>query len=188
MNFDEANDIAHCVMNAVAPVCNRIEIAGSIRRRKDIVKDIELVAQIQSYDSLFEALQTQGMFIKPGTSEIIAWPPKHGNKYVRMMLPQNIKLDFFIATPHNWGPLFMMRTGSAAGPHGNPFDGFVPAMFSAWKKVSGGGYMSGCMPTLPDGTSLVVPEEADFFELCNVSWIEPQDRISAQVVKKAIKK
>jgi DNA polymerase/3'-5' exonuclease PolX len=36
---------------------------------------------------------------------------------------------------------------------------------------------------MPDGLVLSVPEEEDFFELCNMQWVPPQDRASASAIK-----
>jgi DNA polymerase/3'-5' exonuclease PolX len=43
--------------------------------------------------------------------------------------------------------------------------------------------MVNCMPTMPDGLQLSVPEERDFFELLGVEWVEPKDRIDRKAVK-----
>ncbi len=44
MQLDKALEIAEKTKELLAPYCERIEIAGSIRRKKPEVKDIELVA------------------------------------------------------------------------------------------------------------------------------------------------
>ncbi len=44
MKLDKALEIAERTKKLLAPYCERIEIAGSIRRKKPEVKDIELVA------------------------------------------------------------------------------------------------------------------------------------------------
>jgi DNA polymerase/3'-5' exonuclease PolX len=145
---------------------------------KPEVKDIEVVARISDWEASFEVLRQWGQFIKPGVPDIIPWAPKVGAKYLRMMLNDGVKLDLFIASEENWGALYTMRTGGATGPDGSPFEGFVPGMFSRWKKVSGGGKMSGCLPTLPDGRQVIVREEADFFRVCGIEWAPPSERTS----------
>ncbi len=44
MRFEKAYSIAERVMKLLKPFCDRIEIAGSLRREKEEVKDIEIVA------------------------------------------------------------------------------------------------------------------------------------------------
>jgi len=184
MDIAKAVEISESIRAASLPHCHRVEVAGSVRRRKLNVKDIEIVARVRDWESLFESLRSFGDFIKPGCPDVVPWPPRAGAKYLRMMLSSGVKLDFFIANEHNWGALYMMRTGGAVGPDGNAFDGFVPAMFSRWKRVSGGGRMRDCLPTLPDGRYVSVPEEEDFFRLVGVDWVPASDRISSSAVKK----
>lgn len=187
MNLHDAKLIADEVVRAVLPSCHRAEVAGSIRREKPEVKDIEVVAVVADYDQLFSALRRFGRFIKPGVSEIVDWEPKVGAKYVRMLLHSGVKLDLFVASEDNWGSIFFMRTGSATGKDGKAWNAFVPQMFHRWKVVSGGGMMSGGMPTLPDGTQLPCYEESDFFDLVGVEFIPPSERTSASVIKKYVK-
>ena len=183
MDLKRALTIATNIVHSMQPACSRVEIAGSIRREKPNVKDIEIVAIVDDYALLYERLATFGKFIKPGVPEVIEWAPKTNAKYVRMLIEDSIKLDLFIANVDNWGALYCMRTGSGVGPDGNPFSGFVPRMFKQWKKVSGGGRMSGCQPTMPDGLQLATPEEIDFFDLCGVEWIEPKFRVDGKAMK-----
>jgi len=175
---------AHEILHSILPFCHRANIAGSIRRGKTHVKDIEIVAIIKDWQQLFTALTDFGMFIKPGVPEIEPWAPKVNAKYLRMMLNCGLKLDLFIASPENWGGLFMMRTGSGVGLDGKAFSGFAPTMFARWKKVSGGGRMINCMPTMPDGRKVIVREEEDFFKLLGVEFIEPEFRIARYSVRK----
>lgn len=183
MELSLAQNIANNVVRIVRNSSVRAEVAGSIRRKKANVKDVEIVAIVRNYSKLYADLSTLGRFIKPGVSSVIDWPPKHGAKYVRMLLNEGIKLDLFIANSDNWGALLCMRTGSASDANGSVFGGFVPAMFKRWKKVSCGGMMKGCQPTLPDGTMLVVKEEREFFELCGVDWIEPELRTDSKALR-----
>ena len=178
MDINLAKPLADLIAADLRPHCHRAEVAGSIRRMKANVKDVELVAIVQDWQGAFRALEKWGYFIKPGCPEITPWPPRVNARYLRMMLNDGLKLDLFITSPENWGGLFMMRTGSGVGPEGNPFDGFVPGMFGRWKKVSGGGRMLNGYPTLPDGRKVIVREESDYFRLCGVKWVDPIDRTS----------
>ena len=182
MELNAAKDIANSIVQAIEPACHRAHVAGSIRRLKPEVKDIEIVAIVNDYGLLYEKLAQFGRFIKPGVPDVVDWPTKPGAKYVRMLLHGSIKLDLFVASQENFGALFAMRTGSGVSSNGLP--GFVPGLFSAWKKKSGGGRMVNCMPTTPEGISIPVPEEEDFFQLCGVEWIPPENRKSVRNVKR----
>lgn len=182
MELVTAKQIADSIVEAIGPACTRAHVAGSIRRQKPEVKDIEIVAIVNDYDELYKQLAPFGRFIKPGVPDIIDWPPKAKARYVRMLVNESVKLDLFVANPSNFGALFAMRTGSGIGPNGTL--GFIPGLFSAWKKKSGGGRMVNCMPTTPDKVSIPVPEEEDFFKLCGVEWVPPEMRRSARDVKR----
>lgn len=183
MDLLTAQEIGKRLTESVREACARVEVAGSVRREKSTVKDIEIVAIVSDYEAFYAALSRHGRFIKPGVPDIIEWAPKPGARYVRMLLNEDVKLDVFIGNEDNWGALLCMRTGSGVGPNGNPFSGFIPAMFRRWKKVSGGGRMTDCQPTMPDGLQLAVPEERDFFDILGVEWVEPRDRLSNKNVR-----
>lgn len=179
----EAESIANKVLKHISPTMERVEIAGSIRRRKEIVGDIEICGVPSDREKLVKMLGEIGQHIKPGVPGVVPWEPKTAAKYLRLRLPEGMNMDVFLATPENWGGIFMMRTGSGAGPDGNSFNGFVPAMFQRWKKLSGGGRMTDCMPTMPTGEQLWIPEEQDFFDLLEMDFVPPEKRISRKAVK-----
>ena len=187
IDLHEAETIANKVRQHILPVMDRVEVAGSIRRRKEIVGDIEICGIPGDRERLISLLSDVGQHIKPGVPGAIPWTPKVSAKYLRVRLLEGMNLDVFLATPDNWGGLYMMRTGSGASPDGNAFHGFVPGIFGRWKKMSGGGRMTECMPTMPDGTQLPVAEEQDFFDLLEMDFVPPQERMSKGAIKKYAK-
>ena len=187
IELSEARSIADKVLVHVKPAMARIEVAGSIRREKPVVGDIELVAIVEDRDKLYKLLADVGQTIKPGVPGVIPWTPKPDSRYVRVRLNEGMNLDLFIASPDNWGGLFLMRTGSATGSDGNAFNGFVPRIFKRWKTLSGGGRMTEAMPTMPDGTQLPVPEEQDFFDLLEMDFVPPVERADHKAIKKYLK-
>jgi DNA polymerase/3'-5' exonuclease PolX len=187
IELTSAIDIASKVMQHIAPAMDRAEIAGSIRRRKPVVGDIEIVGIQANQDKLVKLLGDVGQTIKPGVPGVIPWSPKPGARYIRVRLAEEMNLDLFLASPNNWGGLFMMRTGSGTGPDGNAFNGFIPGMFKRWKKLSGGGRMTDAMPTMPTGEQLWIPEEQDFFDLLEMDFVPPEERVDHRVIKKYVK-
>jgi DNA polymerase/3'-5' exonuclease PolX len=178
-----ADSIANQILTHIRPALDRGEIAGSVRRRKEIVGDIEIVAISTQRDKLLALLSDVGQHIKPGVPGAVPWSPKPDAKYLRVRLNEGMNLDLFMASPENWGGLYLMRTGSGIGPDGNSFNGFTPGIFARWKKLSGGGRMTDCMPTMPTGEQLWIPEEQDFFDLLEMDFVPPQDRVSRFVIK-----
>jgi len=187
IELSEAQVIANKVREYITPAMVRVEIAGSIRREKPVVGDIELVAIVEDQEKLLKLIGDVGQTIKTGVPGVIPWTPKADAKYIRVRLNEGMNLDLFVARPENWGGLFLMRTGSAAGADGNAFNGFTPGCFSRWKKLSGGGRMTDVMPTMPDGTQLPVYEEQDFFDLLEMDFVPPVERTGRNVIKKYVR-
>lgn len=187
VQLQQAQEIALKVLEHITPSLQRGEVAGSIRRRKDIVGDIEIVAISEDRLGLLTLLSDCGLLIKPGVPGVVPWNPKPDAKYIRLRLMEGMNLDLFMASPENWGGLFLMRTGSGADLNGNSFNGFTPGIFSRWKKLSGGGRMTNCMPTMPTGEQLWIPEEQDFFDLLEMDFVPPELRTSKNVIKKYIR-
>jgi DNA polymerase (family 10) len=103
MKIEEAKLIAERVKQTLRPYCDRIEIAGSIRRQKPIVNDIDLVI-IEKPCAL---LSLATLLFTMGVLKI------NGPDIKRLHLPNdNITLDIYIATPLTWSTLLLVRTGS----------------------------------------------------------------------------
>ena len=112
MEYNKALKIAEDVKYHLSAYCERIEIAGSIRRRKPEVKDIEIVAIPKPYDV--------GLFASGIATVVSKWQKVKGElpcKYTQRILPEGIKLDLFFAEPGNWGLIYAIRTGSADYSH-----------------------------------------------------------------------
>ena len=114
--LNEAESIANKVRDHISPSMDRVEVAGSIRRRKEVVGDIEICGIPDDRTKLIALLGDLGQHIKPGVPGAIPWIPKVEAKYLRVRLTEGMNLDVFLGTPQNWGGLYMMRTGSGASP------------------------------------------------------------------------
>lgn len=188
IDLKEAQEVATKVFHHLKPAMDRLQVAGSIRRMKPVVGDVELVGITSSRDKLLKLIEDIGQTIKPSVPGVIPWTPRVDARYIRVRLDQGINLDLFLARPENWGGLLMMRTGSATGPDGNMYNGFVPSMFGRFKRMSGGGRMTDCMPTMPTGEQLWVPEEQDFFDLLEMDFVPPEERVDSRVIKRYVHK
>ena len=47
--------------------------------------------------------------------------------------------------------------------------------------------MTDAMPTMPTGEQLWVPEEQDFFDLLEMDFVPPQERVDHRVIKKYVR-
>ena len=154
MKIDEAKKIAKKYLNLLKPYCWRIEIAGSIRREKSEVKDIEIVAI---------PLDLVGFSTEVNELEKVKGNPT--GKYTQRILPEGIKLDLFMANIRNWGLIFAIRTGSARYSH--------EILACGWVKR---GYKSINGMLTKNGREIEVREEKDLFNLIGVAYIQPNQR------------
>jgi DNA polymerase/3'-5' exonuclease PolX len=134
MRLNQAKDLAIHNGNKLLPFCTQLNIAGSIRRQKPEVKDIEIIClprYIDGYqESLFgdviaekiisknfiEVVKTIGKVIKG----------KPDGRYMQIELPQRINLDLFMPDPVDYFRQYAIRTGSA--------DYAARTIAAAWKR------------------------------------------------------
>lgn len=142
----------------LAPYCDRIETAGSIRRRKSIVNDIDLVI-IEKPDA---ALQLTALFFSLGVVKI------NGPDIKRVYLPNdNITIDIYIATPATWATLLLIRTGSRE----NNIRLCSLARRKGWYlKASGDGLFDGA------GNRIAGDTEQSIYEALGLPYQQPHER------------
>lgn len=160
MKYEHAILIAERVKAELEPHCERIEIAGSIRRKKAEVKDIEIVAIPKPYET--------GLFASGIATVVNQWPKVKGElpcKFTQRILPEGIKLDLFFAEPENWGLILAIRTGSAEFSH--------QVLAVRWVQL---GYKSVDGHLTANGRRVPIREEADLFQKLRMDWIEPEKR------------
>lgn len=161
MNYTQAKSIADRIVEELRPHCERIEIAGSIRRKKSDVKDIEIVAIPKPYEV--------GLFETGIATVVNKWPKVKGElpcKYTQRILPEGIKLDLFFAEPGNWGLILAIRTGSAGFSHKVLATSWVKA---GYKSVDGYLYDNA-------GHRYYTREEKDLFRRIGLDYVEPELR------------
>ena len=158
-----ANKIAEAVLEQLRPHCKRVQIAGSIRRKKENVGDIEIVATPLPYSN--------GMF-EDGLAKVVnQWEKVKGeleygkSKYTQRILPEGIKLDLFFAEEDNWGYTLALRTGSADYSHKVLASGWVHRGF---KSIDG--YL------WKDDEKYEVKEERELFDIVGIPYVDPEKR------------
>lgn len=161
--YAEAYKIALDVLEQLRPYCIRAEIAGSIRRKKSDIGDVEIVAVPLPYSI---GLLEDGIASVVNKWQKIKGEMEYGKtKYTQRVLPEGIKLDLFFAEEGNWGSVFAIRTGSADYSHKVLANGWVRQGFK-----SDGGYL------FRDGEGYEVREEKDLFKLIGIPFVEPEYR------------
>ena len=115
MEYKKAREIAVRYWEKFRPLCDRVKVAGSVRREKAECGDIELVCiplDAEFQDGLFDKkIVRDPEFVK----YVNSFPRVKGNgegKYTQLLLPEGIKLDLFMCNEDNFGLMWMIRTGS----------------------------------------------------------------------------
>lgn len=169
MQYLDALKTANEVKDLLAPFCERIEIAGSIRRQKSEVKDIEIVAIPKPYET--------GLFCSGLATVVEEWEAIKGQleykgrpgvkacKYTQRRLPNGMILDLFFANATNWGYIFALRTG--------PSEFNISRLIPAAKK-QGYHFMNGYLHY--GKKAIPTPEEADLFKILQLPFIAPVAR------------
>lgn len=174
LDYKKAKDLADKIVNDLRPVCERIEIAGSVRRRKPKVGDIELVCIPRRQENLFG---------EPGVSlldahlvDLIAegriirgdkWGPLQ-KKFHPVSLP-DLAVELYITTPEQWGVIFTLRTGGKEFSQKLVTKRAERGLLPSHLVVKGGRIWDG-------DTALETPEEAEVFKMLGIDYIEPEFR------------
>jgi DNA polymerase/3'-5' exonuclease PolX len=186
MPYPVALAVAEELVASMRPHCDRIQIAGSIRREKKVgIKDIEIVCRPTWQSIIGQATPTNLLYqwansdlaladtpisqwIKPNTDEIIPWEVKPEGRYWRAILTIGAKLDIFIPRRDGWAAQLLIRTGSAA---------FSEAVMTYAHRVNhlfADGVLYG-----PDGNIVCGgPEDGEeaVFEALGLRYVPPQKR------------
>jgi DNA polymerase/3'-5' exonuclease PolX len=177
--------IAEDVKDKLALFCARIEIGGSIRRKRSECGDIEIVCipkmMAMPNADLFHPIVDVRLPMFVNTIEEYFLPDiakKHDikligdpavGKYIRRITPGGIQLDIFVAERDNWGYILVLRTGGKTfnrwlvGPKGLKAQGYTP--------------VGGCITRTRDGVVMSTPEEEDVFKLLRMPYRRPEYRI-----------
>jgi DNA polymerase (family 10) len=108
LDLKEAERLANQLKTAVEAQCDRIEVAGSIRRQKTKVHDIDFVV-VTKNDAEWQKINEK-------LKQLRAKPNCSGNSIIKAFVPcQNglLQVDFYRAKPSTFGIHLLVRTGSA---------------------------------------------------------------------------
>jgi DNA polymerase/3'-5' exonuclease PolX len=119
MHISQALPTANHVVDLLKPHCTKIDIAGSIRREKAEVKDIEIVClpRVETAKDLFGAEEVVGRstYFTYAVFSIAKFIHKGvpAGKYMQIETHQGIMLDLFMASDFDYYRTLAIRTGSA---------------------------------------------------------------------------
>lgn len=158
----EARAIANDVISQLGPHCSRIQVAGSIRRGKPTIGDIEVVCLPCPYEEA-------PLFCSGIAAVINQWEKIKGElpcRYTQRILPCGMKLDLFMPDPMGYGLQLAIRTGSAAW--------CKTVLAPAW--VRAGFHPEGGVLRRADGSMVATPDEHTLFRVIGLDWVAPENR------------
>jgi DNA polymerase/3'-5' exonuclease PolX len=107
----EARAIGELAITELKDLCAQIEIAGSVRRGKPFVGDVEIVARPTRKAALLARLD---QMVMSGTIRRATYGFKATTKWwddQRGFVVDGMTVNLFIADEHNWGYMYWLRTG-----------------------------------------------------------------------------
>jgi DNA polymerase/3'-5' exonuclease PolX len=160
LNLIEAERIADRVKTAVSVHCDTIEVAGSLRRQKTKVHDVDFVAVTKS-DAEWQKIgeELKRMKAKLNCS---------GNNVIKGLLPIKnslFKVDFYRAKPSTFGVHLLIRTGSTDYN-----------MWLAGYAISKGMRLRYSEGLIKDGTVIAGENEKGVFEALGLPYPSPSER------------
>jgi len=206
MKLDDALYLAELLVGDIQDYCERVEVAGSVRREKEEVKDLELVLvprwheQMDPTDLFGErSTRTNCLFegwanctpsrmgnvpvqwIKPGTSEVVPWHVQPDGKYWRGYVnPADSEGNACKIDIFLTTPEnFGAQFVIRTGCHEFSQELMIHAQRVGYK--FDGGYL------WQGPRKIHTPEEEDIFRHLGLEWVEPKDRVSAAQVRNKIR-
>ena len=169
IDLAKADYLAGLAIKHLRPSVRRIAIAGSVRRRKPRVGDIELLCEPEMQGDLLDGEIPLTDAVKHGLWQIGTWVRGASRQMIITDLFDNpgVRLDVYLVwPPSQWGVQMLIRTG--------------PRDFSqrAVTRLRSFGTPSenGRILDLKTGKTIDTPEEEDVFRLLKCPPIPPEKR------------
>ena len=175
-----AEVVARELQQLLESACERIEVAGSIRRRKPDVGDIELlcIPKIESDRDLLGDVATNYSLLDQRVLDLLyqcvldyrvsARGTRTFGPLNKLLVhrPSGIPVDIFSTSSENWGMALVVRTGPKE---------FNIAMMARFQRLGLRGHAYGGVSTA-DGTEIPCPTEETVFNLLRLAYLPPEER------------
>jgi len=158
--------LAAACLDQLAPYCEQIEIAGSIRRRRHWCNDVDLACLLKEgrRPALIDRLRQRCQIVTEGAENLIVKLPC-GNQ-LDLFLARPPYRDLLDSRPTNFGSIFLCRTGSRE--HNIFLVEHAKTLGLVWKPYQG--------VFDADGYCLASATEADIFKALDLPFIPPEQR------------
>lgn len=183
----EADAVAHELVAVLDLGCDRIAVAGSIRRRRPDIGDVEIVAvprirtetvveglfaeerqvEVDELQVLVDALVLKGTLASHPTDS------KHGARYSKLLHPASgLQVDLFSARPSTFGLIYLIRTGPATYSQWLATEARRRAHHVAGGELHRGGMGCGSIPC----PVVPTPDERDVYAALRLPFAPPEQR------------
>ena len=168
-----AAQLAAAVRDELAPGCERLSVAGSIRRRKETIGDLEIVAIPKVRVDLLGKFMGTDLNVILSDLELSKRLERvrggDRQRQYKIVKADNFILDLFIVTAETFGCQMLIRTGPESFSKAMVTPRFLGGKCPAWLKFSEGRLWR-------DGVPLLTPEERSVFEAMELPYLEPWAR------------
>jgi DNA polymerase (family 10) len=162
MKFEEAAVLADRIVHCIEHLCDKVQVVGSIRRKRSEVHDIDivLIPQAWMWNTIAQILKNNMM------ADIV----KAGPELVTLKIPtqalaETVQVDIYKARPETWGVLLLIRTGSKE--HNIKLCSRAKSM---------GLMLSAAQGVIKDGKVIASRTEEEIFAALGLGYVEPKDR------------
>ena len=176
VRWEEGMRIARHLLEELGPHVSRVSLAGSLRRRRPWIRDVEIVAELPLYSAdLFgtqapdpveiaavrEVVEGVSTVKRGATLEVPRWISATD------VLGSSLSLDLFLVSPPaQWGPILAIRTG----PRSLGIEAVQRLRTRGFREKSGSVFR------LDSGERVEVPDEETFFQLAGMKYEAPERR------------
>lgn len=156
MPWSYANEQAERLVASLRPYSIQVEAAGSLRRRKEQIRDLDVVACPDPLHAVQFATAAAKWAANPGKALGKKTPIRAGG-----MLG-----ELYLVEPESWASIMLIRTGSAT---------FSRAIVTIGPK-RGVRFRDGLLWEEKGGAPIFCATEHDLFSRLELPWIEPWER------------
>jgi len=157
LELAKGQEIAAEVIEHLSPYCQRIEVAGSIRRKTPTPRDIDIVLiPVDPWNLEAEVLALARPF-----------QPKLSGEKLKRFDYKGAQVDLYYASPETWATLLLIRTGSKE----NNIRLCSKAKRAGWHLAASGAGFFDCT-----GQRVAGDTEESIYKALGLPYQEPEER------------
>lgn len=167
MKLADAEYLAKAIISELSFYCDRIEVAGSVRRKQPVCTDIDIVCVPKREPILDMFNNVIGQEVSPAFIKTInQWTKVKGDptgKYTQRIVDGQ-KIEISMCNPDNWGNIFLIRTGDSEFSH------------MLMKRCLKLGFQQRDGYLWDEAGAIPLFEEIEYFNTLNLPYVSPEKR------------